>query len=48
MVWDILELRPQNQNYIYIFFLNGLNIILLDWWKSAFKMASEDPPKKKC
>ena len=42
MVWDIFELRTQNQIKVY---QNGFNIMLSDSWKSAFKMASENPQK---
>ena len=43
MVWDIFELTTQNKNLS--FFLNGFNIMLSDWWKRAFKMASKDSQK---
>ena len=39
MVWNIVELRIQNQNKSS---WNIWNIMLPDSWKSAFKMASED------
>ena len=37
MVWDIFELTSRNLKN------DGLNIMLSESWKSAFKMASEDP-----
>ena len=41
MVSDIFELKTQIK--IKVYKKNGLNSIRSDWWKSAFKMASEDP-----
>ena len=43
MVWDIFELKTQNQNPS--FKKNSSIIMLSDSWTSAFKMAWEDPQK---
>ena len=40
MIWDLFELRTQNQNQL--FFLNNM---LSDSQKSAIKMTLEDPQK---
>ena len=47
MVWDIFKIRTQNQILGYKKKKNSLNNMLSDSWKSAFKMASEDPQKNK-